>query len=1145
MYTVILLNSTFQDNSAAAFGGAVEVVSQSSLYTQFSHFIANQANTGGAINAYEANKITIDSCSFIKNVANDSGGVLSAFQVNRINILGSRFESNEVNRIAGVIEAFLSPVEISGSEFKNNNATKYYGGVFVIVFAHITVDSTKLMRNSARYAGVMYINAQAYSGFSNCEFLHNSALIRGGVIITHTADIKFLDSMFAGNRAFSGATLHIQSNSVVQIENVTIRNNTAEQGIWYCIESTAIFLNNVHVLDNHGSLFSHYSKILFKGNVSFVNNKPTRHTGITSIFQEGGAITAFQSEINLMGNNSFMYNTAINGGAISLIASKIYMGGSTLIINNTATDSGGGMYIFQSEMTCKEHSALQLIGNSAAGSGGGIHATSSIITLIYDIGTRQYTGTTLKIIDNTAEKAGGGMSLEVNSKVNILNVSKYDSSDAQYTIEFVANSAGYGGALYVADDTNSATCTSTSYMAYSANTECFFQMLVTIVRQLTNLPSQITANPINTLFTGNIAYIKGSSVFGGLLDRCSVSPFVQRANNNAIDGVTYFKSISNNTDPHPYAISSNPVKVCFCQNNVPNCNVGQPPLIKAKKGYNFTVPLVAVDQVQNVVSATILSSPISNESGMGEGQHIQSTGENCTDLIFSIFSPSDHEKLQVYADGPCKDAPLSQGVIHIQFLPCTCSIGFQHNIEERTRCACECDSKLSEYITDCNPQDQTLTRTKKFWLTNVSAVSNSYLIFPNCPLNYCHPPTSSVKINLNIPNGADSQCANGRSGILCGTCKPDLSLSLGSSRCIPCPTHWRGTLVVILLAALLAGIALVFFLLFLNLTVAAGTINGIIFYAHIANANSSTFLPFSKPNFITVFLAWLNLELGFDICLFQGMDTFWKTLLHLSYPIYLFGLVTAIIAISERSIKFARFIGKKNPVATLATVILLSYSKLLHLTIASLSFAILNYPDSSKLTWLHDASVPYIQGKHAILFLVALLILIAGSTYTAVLFFWQWLLKQQNRKPLKWIQNQHLYMFLEPYHAPYTFKHRYWTGLLLFIRALLYIISAANVSNDPAVNLLAIGIVMICLLVLKSYSRGNLYRKWALDILEMACYLNIALFSLTELFILEGNRNQEIAAYISGSFTIALFLLVLIYHLFTEIISMEKFRKFF
>ena len=95
------------------------------------------------------------------------------------------------------------------------------------------------------------------------------------------------------------ATMHIQSNSVVEVENVTIKNNMAEQGIWYCIESTAIFFNNVRVLYNHGSFFSHYSKVQFIGNVTFVNNEPTRHTGTTSIFQEREAITALQSEIDI------------------------------------------------------------------------------------------------------------------------------------------------------------------------------------------------------------------------------------------------------------------------------------------------------------------------------------------------------------------------------------------------------------------------------------------------------------------------------------------------------------------------------------------------------------------------------------------------------------------------------------------------------------------------------------------------------------------------------------------------------------------------------------------------------------------------------------------------------------------------------
>ena len=74
-----------------------------------------------------------------------------------------------------------------------------------------------------------------------------------------------------------------------------------------------------------------------------------------------------------------------------------------------------------------------------------------------------------------------------------------------YPIDYLRD---YGGAVYVADDTNSGTCMSTSYKVYSANTECFLQTLVTIVRQKLKLPSGVIANPINTLFTRAVAYSK-------------------------------------------------------------------------------------------------------------------------------------------------------------------------------------------------------------------------------------------------------------------------------------------------------------------------------------------------------------------------------------------------------------------------------------------------------------------------------------------------------------------------------------------------------------------------------------------------------------------------------------------------------------
>ena len=56
-------------------------------------------------------------------------------------------------------------------------------------------------------------------------------------------------------------------------------------------------------------------------------------------------------------------------------------------------------------------------------------------------------------------------------------------------------------------------------------------------------------------------------------------------------------------------------------------------------------------------------------------------------------------------------------------------------------------------------------------------------------------------------------------------------------------------------------------LLVLNMTVAIGTLNGLIFYANVVHANKNILLPFQETNFITIFVSWLNLELGIDIAL--------------------------------------------------------------------------------------------------------------------------------------------------------------------------------------------------------------------------------------------------------------------------------------
>ena len=80
-----------------------------------------------------------------------------------------------------------------------------------------------------------------------------------------------------------------------------------------------------------------------------------------------------------------------------------------------------------------------------------------------------------------------------------------------------------------------------------------------------------------------------------------------------------------------------------------------------------------------------------------------------------------------------------------------------------------------------------------------------------------------------------------------------------------------------------AGVTLVVLILVLRLTVAVGTINGLVFYANIFAMNSATFFS-SHTNVLTVFIAWLNLDLGIETCFYDGMDAYTKAWLQFAFP---------------------------------------------------------------------------------------------------------------------------------------------------------------------------------------------------------------------------------------------------------------------
>ena len=853
---------------------------------------------------------------------------------------------------------------------------------------------------------------------------------------------------------------------------------------------------NVTFSNNLGSLAAFNSNITL-GYARIENNQLPQT--ITDDFQVGGAITLFQSNIFFDGSCNLEHNLAENGGAILSIESKLYVNGDVTIAHNTATRNGGGVYLSSSELNCQQKS-----------------------TFYYNIGTNSSFYTIIFI-----------------------------ATDTNTTI-FTANKADYGGAVYVDDDTNSGTCVS------KPKTECFFQVLAIYAYRSENLKTQ------SIYFLHNYATMSGSTLYGGLLDRCAVSQFAEVHNKNTTydykdrdGGIAYFRNVSTPTYYSRYdlnreilvdtnlSISSDPVQVCLCINDEHDCT--HKSHLKVKKGETFTVSLVAVDQIGQPVNATIQTSLNFTGSGLAEGQLARKISAVCTDLTFNVVSPHNSENLTLYAlDGPCKDADLSKKTIKIHFLPCSCPIGFQITGKIKINCTCDCYSKISQYTEYCDSHTGSFVKQpqSRAWISYINDTNlTGYLVYPNCPFDYCL--SISPPVDLNQPNGADAQCAFHRSSLLCGSCQPGLSLSLGSSCCLSCPSHWPALLIAITIAAILAGVALVTLLLVLNMTVAVGSLNGLIFYANVVYANKSILLPFQETNFITVFISWLNLELGIDTCYFPEMDTYTKTWLQLAFSSYVILLVVLVIMISSYSSKFSNLIGKKDPVATLATLILLSYAKLLEICFKSLSVGTITYPDSSsEMLWLPDATVIYLSGKHIPLFIAAVLILLVGLVYTALLFSWQWLLYLPRWRIFRWSRNPKIQTFIETNHTPYTPKHRYWTGLLLIVRVILYLIAAANVSNDPTVALTAITFMVCCIVLLKGFIVSRLHRKWSIDVFETFFYLNILFFTILTWYSLGDERiHLDAIAYTSVTTTIIVFLLIILCHVYTYTTVFSKFEK--
>ena len=720
---------------------------------------------------------------------------------------------------------------------------------------------------------------------NSVNFWYNTAEF-GGAVYTGFVSRSYVygNTTFKGNVAYYGAAAIFFRSIATINSNLSIINNIAITGGIGIAHSTVSLGNYIVFSENVGSIFVYRGDVTIMGEIvlsknnqltgpNITNNNYSTTTPSVAVYDfssQGGGLTLFVSKLKLQGSIILINNTASSGGGILAITSTIDCGCNLQLLANTANDTGGGLYLYQSELSISDDGYVVIYGNKALKHGGGIHAISAFIKLV-NSKAGQAKDSPLKLLSNTAQLCGGGIYFEAGSKIYVF---EYKEND----VIFINNTADYGGAVYIADNTNVGACFSDDIQTITTATqsECLFQLSTVRLNHQGRVP---TINEAIT-FLQNHAKYSGRDLYGGLLDRCIINAFGKSFKYSSVE--KFATNILNST-------TSKAVRLCPCtlQGKV---KCGSITSLNVMKNERFVLSVAVVDHVNHTMNATIFSYVTDNQASLGEEQKIQSIIEGgCSDIVFSVVSPKETATLVVYAEGPCKDLGISPLRVVINFNPCSCPLGFEQNKAIKNKCICICHHKLKQAlksITDsnCNSTTLLLTRNRDFWITPTS--NTTLVTYEYCPLDFCLPPFPPISIDLNTPGGTDTQCKFNRSGTLCGHCDLGLTLSLGSSRCIECPHYWLALLCVIVLSAILAGLVVVVSMLALNLTVTKGALNSIIFYANILQlgGNQGLFVQFDHPNFVTILIAWLNLEIGFDVCFFKGLDTYFKQWLQLLFP---------------------------------------------------------------------------------------------------------------------------------------------------------------------------------------------------------------------------------------------------------------------
>ena len=1028
---VSIINSTFEEITSSqytGFGGlyistSVSTLDKSSVIITESTFKNNTGSGGVQLSIGTPNTGVLVNNSIFENNQGTFGGGLSVrssirMALSNFHILlnNCTFDGNKANYGGGVQLNIGTPntsVLVTNSIFEKNQGTYEGGGLRVLSSIrmalsnfHVLLNNCTFDRNKANYGGGVQLNLGTPNTsvlVMNSIFENNQGTYEGGGLCVLSSIRMALSSfhvllnncIFDRNKANYGGGVQLNIgtlNTSVLVTNSTFENNQGTyEGGGISVQSSIMNSSNLHIQLKY---------------CNFDGNKANYGGGLN--------MNVVKTPINLCIESSyFIANEAVYGGGIAMYTLKSCRNNNsnmayfvnTYFYNNTANFSGGGLHIHMPvlfDTTCNyTHLGdaytiknCEMKHNNAR--------TGAAIILIFELFSEHNSTCTLEncsFVNNYIKNMNPGTARTASNdlvcngsvifKNFILHLKNHTFFTDNYgtalclesskmvvenhtTIEFSGNHGDYGGAfalhklstlelhsgVHLNFSNNLANLmggalfiTESKYNRYS---ECFIIVHSYSKGTLTFEANNISNHTDKCDKFGNSIYIYSISMCKNITNFINASEHIMFDFGKAsvlceISTKATLKSDDNSSEPLKFIPGQEqqlPIKVIndFDQNiknfieiqiNSYDIKLDSSPIIAPHKQ-------IVLNGEPKAMGTILLTMRVTSGTGLDENDRIEFSVElqHCPPGFIILNESSCH----------CK--------IHSNY------VGLS-----------KCDYKKFQAII-----------TRAYWIgyleKNNSNDSNLYSSL--CPTGFCHR-MSNQRLSIPLPQAPNIEemdnliCGPNRTGFLCAKCRENHSafFHTESFNCFQDQYCSFGCL-FFLLSEILPVTVVFMLVIFFNIQLTSGNVQGFILYAQIfhslritANDNNNTM---SALRYLQMIYHMLNLEFfthdKLSFCLLKGatsLDIIAVKYITIAYSLL---LVFVVVFLCNKCCTTVRMCGhrtsKTAAVHGLSSFLVLCYSQCTKVSLLLLTPATVYQKSSQyyKRVVFYDGQMDFFKGKH-------------------------------------------------------------------------------------------------------------------------------------------------------------------------------------